>query len=90
MIYNFCFCFRSLVKDRKLKDKLDPLKDMEAYLQKKKHKHKDKKEKVVSDMTRAAQQENLSTSIYGQQRSRSPCAFAQSDQGLHCLSNRII
>lgn len=30
------------VKDRKLKDKLDPLKDMEAYLHKKKHKHRDK------------------------------------------------
>ena len=35
------------MKDRKLKDKLDPLKDMEAYLHKKKHKHKDK-EKVFS------------------------------------------
>ena len=28
--------------------------------------------------------ENVSLSIYGQKRSRSDCASAQSDQGLHC------
>ena len=28
--------------------------------------------------------ENLSSGICGQQRPRSACAFAQSDQGLHC------
>ena len=28
--------------------------------------------------------QNVSSGIYGQQRPRSDCAFAQSDQGLHC------
>ena len=33
---------------------------------------------------RASNNTNLSSGISGQRRPRSACAFAQSDQGLHC------